>query len=140
MKRSFALFCVFALLIASLTACGCSASQQDDTAQNGSSAQGDTDSQNGSSSQEDTGSQNGSAVIGGDTATDHSETQNDAGNGSTGGSLEEGTDDIRDSIDNAVDDITDQDNASGGVSYEQMLRNGQVKNSSLAKDGTASGK
>jgi hypothetical protein len=54
------------------------------------------------------------------------------------GSLEQGADDIRDGIDNAVDDITGNDSSSGGVSYDQMLRNGRVKNGAFASDGTTS--
>lgn len=132
MKRSLAILFVCALLISALTACGCSASPQNDAPQNNSAAQNSGDTQNGGGTQSDSGSQNDSAVIGGDSG---------ATSGSDGaqGSLEQGADDIRDGIDNAVDDITGNNSSSGGVSYDQMLRNGRVKNGAFANDGTTSG-
>ena len=132
MKRSLAILFVCALLISVLTACGCSASPQNNTPQNDSAAQNNEGMQNGSSTQND------SAVIGGNTGTDTGVTPDHSVPDDAQGSLEQGVDDIRDGIDNAVDDITGHDNTSGGVSYDTMLRNGRVKNGAFANDGTAS--
>ena len=97
MKRRAALVMAILMLVFALTACG-----RKDTQQGGSSQ--DNSTQNGTS-------QNDSAIVGGE-----SKSQSPVG---------EGIDDIRDSVGSAVDDITGSDN-SGGVSYEQMLRNGKV--------------
>ena len=132
MKRSLAILFVCALLISALTACGCSASPQNDTPQNDSATQNNEGMQNGSSTQND------SAVIGGDTNADTGVTPDHTVPDDAQGSLEQGVDDIRDGIDNAVDDITGNDSSSGGVSYDQMLRNGRVKNGAFASDGTTS--
>ena len=132
MKRSLAILFVCALLISALTACGCSASPQNDAPQNDSAAQNNEGMQNGSSIQND------SAVIGGDTNADTDVTPDHTVPDDAQGSLEQGVDDIRDGIDNAVDDITGNDSSSGGVSYDQMLRNGRVKNGAFASDGTTS--
>ena len=70
MKRSLAILFVCALLISALTACGCSASPQNDAPQNDSAAQNSGDTQNGGGTQSNSGAQNDSAVIGGDTSTD----------------------------------------------------------------------
>ena len=128
MKKSLALFFVTALLISALTACGCSASPNNDAPANDTNMQDNTGTQS-----------NDSAIVGensdmnSNVTPDHT-TPDDAQN-----SLEQGVDDIRDGIDNAVDDITGNSDASnGGVSYEQMLRNGRVKNGAFANDGTTS--
>ena len=139
MKRSLALLFVCAFLISALTACGCSASPQNDTPQNDNAAQNSGSTQDDGGSQSSNGTQNDSAVIGGDTGTDTGVTPDHTIPDDAQGSLEQGVDDIRDGIDNAVDDITGNDNASGGVSYDQMLRNGRVKNGAFSNDGTASG-
>ena len=138
MKRSLAILFVCAFLISALTACGCSASPQNDAPQNDSAAQNSGDTQNGGGTQSDSGAQNDSAVIGGDTGTDSGVTPDHTVPDDAQGSLEQGVDDIRDGIDNAVDDITGNDSSSGGVSYDQMLRNGRVKNGAFASDGTTS--
>ena len=129
MKKSLALFFVTALLISVLTACGCSASPKNESPLN------DTNTQ------DSTGTQNNDSVIMGENSDMNSNvtpdptTPDDAQN-----SLEQGVDDIRDGIDNAVDDIAGNSDApDGGVSYEQMLRNGRVRNGAFANDGTASG-
>jgi len=139
LKRSLALLFVCAFLISDLTACGCSASPQNDAPQSGNATQNSGDMQSGSGTQNGNGTQNDSAVIGGDTGTDTGVTPDHTLPDGAQGSLEQGANDIRDGIDNAVDDITGNDNSSGGVSYDQMLRNGRVKNGALANDGTASG-
>ena len=126
MKKRLAFLFVFTLLIASLSACGCSASTQNDAPQN------DIGTQNQNNTPND------SAIIDGDPATDSAITPDAPASDDAQGSLEQGVDDIRDGIDHAVDDIAGDGLGSGGVSYEQMLRNGRVKNGALAKDGTAS--
>ena len=114
MKRRAALVMAILMLVFALTACGRKDTQQDNAGQNGTS-------QNGTS-------QNDSAVIGGESNSSTNHSQGDQSNTSGGESqspIGEGTDDIRDGVNNAVDDITGNSN-SGGVSYEQMLRNGKV--------------
>lgn len=138
MKKSLAILFVCAFLISALTACGCSASPQNDAPQNDSAAQNSGDTQNGGGTQSNSGAQNDSAVIGGNTGTDSGVTPEHTTPDDAQGSLEQGADDIRDGIDNAVDDITGNDSSSGGVSYDTMLRNGRVKNGAFANDGTTS--
>lgn len=121
MKRSLALLLVSALLACSLVGCGCSADPQAPV--------------NDTAGQEDTANSNNSVIMD-DGTTDSSQHYDDPALGGDS-PVEEGIDDIRDGVDHAVDDITGQ-NESGGVSYGQMLRNGRVKNSALAEDGTAS--
>ena len=142
MKRSLAILFVCALLISALTACGCSASPQNDAPQNDNTTQNGSDTQNGGTQNGGTqngGTQNDSAVIGGDTGTGSGATPDHTVPDDGQGSLEQGADDIRDSIGSAVDDIAGNGNSSGGVSYDQMLRNGRVKNGAFANDGTTSG-
>ena len=127
MKRNLALFLISALLVFSLTACGCTATpQSSDNADNAQSEpqSGNTDSQDdstGSQSSSQNGNQNqGDSVIGGDQGSNNSSPESP---------LEEGVNDITDGIDNAVDDITGQTKPStddGGVSFDQMLNNGKV--------------
>ena len=129
MKRCLMLFMTTALLVFSLAACGCSAQQ----------AGTDTDSQNGGSSQNDTGNQNDSAVL----DSDNGSTNNGSANSGTGSTDqtpndplydEDGNiiDDTLDGISDAVDDVgdavtgNDMHEITGGVSYEQMLRNGRI--------------
>ena len=123
MKRNLAFFLISALLVFSLTACGCTATPQ--SSDNSGSTQSETQSGNTDNQNDSTGSQNGNqnqggSVIGGD--------QGSNGSGSES-PLEEGVNDITDGIDNAVDDITGQTKPStdgGGVSFDQMLKNGKV--------------
>ena len=128
MKRTLMLFMATALLVFSLASCGCSAQQ--------------------AGTQSETGSQNGSTVTGGDNG--NSNGQSNAGNGTANGQsntgngteqspnspmhdsdgnvIDETIDDITGAVENAGDALTGNDthNTTGGVSYEQMLRNGRV--------------
>ena len=114
MKRRAALVMAILMLVFALTACG-----RKDTQQGGSSQ--DNSTENGTS-------QNDSAIVGGESNSNSGNSEG-AQSGAAGGESQspvgEGIDDIRDSIGSVVDDITGSDN-SGGVSYEQMLRNGKV--------------
>ena len=109
MKRRAALVMAILMLVFALTACG-----RKDTRQGGSS--------------QDNSTQNGSAIVGGESNSNSGNSEG-AQSGAAGGESQspvgEGIDDIRDSVGSAMDDITGSDN-SGGVSYEQMLRNGKV--------------
>lgn len=128
MKRNLAYLLVSALLVFSLTACGCTATPQDaggansstqeESGQGGSTQNGgQNDSQNGG---QNGGQNNGSAVIGNGGG-------NGSGNGSSGNTqnpVEEGMDNIQ----NGVDDITGTNRPDdGGVPFDEMLENGKVK-------------
>lgn len=127
MKRNLAYLLVSALLLFSLTACGCTATPQDEGA--GSSTQeentqtGDTQNNGGQSG----GQNSDSAVIGGDSGN--------GGNasGDTQNPIEEGMNDIQNGVNDAVDDMTGNHNSAGnsandgGVPFDEMLENGKVK-------------
>ena len=125
MKRNLAFLLISAMLVFSLTACGCTATPQSN---NDTGSTQNTTQPNGTETQNDKNQNNtqnnGSAVIGHDNGNTHdngTNTQNPIG---------EGVDDIVDGIDNAVDDVTGQNNNTandGGVPYDQMLNNGRVK-------------
>lgn len=128
MKRNLSYLLVSALLVFSLTACGCTATPQDaggansstqeENGQGGNTQNGD---QNGG---QNGGQNNGSAVIGNGGGSG-------SGNGSSGDTqnpVEEGMDNIQNGVDNAVDDITGTNRPDdGGVPFDEMLENGKVK-------------
>ena len=110
MKQRAALVMAVFMLVFALTACGRKDTQQDSSNQN-------------------SPSQNDSAIVDGESNSNTDNFQGDQSSNSGGESqspIGEGIDDIRDSVGNAVDDITGNDSSSGGVSYDQMLRNGRV--------------
>lgn len=121
MKRSLALLLISTLMICSLAGCGCSADPQS--------------GMNNAPGQEDAAAPNDGVIMDDNTADSTQPYEDPALGGNS--PVEEGIDDIRDGIDHAMDDVTGK-NESGGVSYGEMLRNGRVKNSALAKDGIAS--
>ncbi|MBE6995406.1 MAG: hypothetical protein E7429_01540 [Ruminococcaceae bacterium] len=124
MKRTLMLFMATALLVFSLASCGCSAQQA--------GTQSGTDTQNGSAvTGNDTGSNSSSGSANGQTNTGNgtAQTPNDPMLDSDGNVIDETIDDITGAVDNAGDALTGNDahNTTGGVSYEQMLRNGRVR-------------
>jgi len=125
-KRSLMLFLVSAMLIGSLTGCGC-ASKDAGTAQNGNSTTTE-DTQSGASTNDPAGS-NGSGSSAQDqpgNGTDGANTgdSNTIGSGESGSSSSGGS---GDSIMNDVGDaITGNDTTDGGVAIDDMLRNGRV--------------
>ncbi len=136
MKRNLAYLLVSALLVFSLTACGCTATPQDAGGANNSTQEENSQSgntQNGGQNGSQSGGQNGgqgsdsqnggSSVIG-----NGGNSGNGGGNSSSGSTVEEGMDNIQNGVDNAIDDITGTDRpADGGVPFDEMLENGKVK-------------
>ena len=126
MKKNLMLLLVSALLVYSLTACGCAA-RDTGTTQNNPTAEttqpeannGDTNNGAANSGSSDTGVGNG---------TDGA----NIGDGNTIGSgesmLENAGDAIQDGVNDAADAITGNDSANGdGVAIDDMLRNGRVR-------------
>lgn len=128
MNRKLAYLLVSALLVFSLTACGCTATPQDAGGANSSTQEENSQSgntQNGSQSGEQNGGQGsdsqngGSSVIGNDGSNSSGSTQNP---------VEEGMDNIQNGVDNAIDDITGTNPpADGGVPFDEMLENGRLR-------------
>lgn len=125
--KSLALVLTAALLVFTLTACGCSADQAGTTA--GTQTENSTGTNNGANSGNGTdsvmpgnnantgGTQNGSAD------RPFEEGMNDVTNG-----IGNAMDDVADGIGNAMDDVTGGNAAdSGGVTYGQMLENGRLR-------------
>ena len=123
MKRVLSLLLVSLLMVSSLAACGCTAKQAGNEDQVG------TNGQNGNAMTD--GTNNGTNQ---GTLTD----DNSANNGTVTGDLENDGEDmingaenvgeaVKDGVEEAGDALTGHNNGTtGGVTYEQMLRNGRV--------------
>ncbi len=135
MKRNLMLFLVSALLVCSLTACGCASKDA-----------GNTQSNNGTTStMQPESNSSGANSPGNDSAqsTDRpGSSDSNTGNGTNGANTGDGTtigpgesmpEDAGSAIENGVNDaadaITGNDaaNSDGGVSIDDMLRNGRVR-------------
>ena len=123
MRRNLMLLLVSALLVYTLTGCGCASK---DT---GAGTNGSTGANSGTTTQEtrpepsmdttrpdDSGSGTDGANTGDGTTVGPGESM-----------LEDTGDAIRDGVDNAADAITGNDTAGDGVAIDDMLRNGRVR-------------
>ena len=126
MSKSLMLILTMAMLVWSLTACGCTAKQageQEQTSNNGQSDSAIVDDNNsgGSGGGAANSGESGSAANGSGAGNDQN---GSAGNG-VGDAITNGIDDMTGAVENAGDALTGN-SATGGVSYEQMLRNARV--------------
>lgn len=116
--KRLTVFFVLALTLvtmAALTSCGCGASVQDSGTTDSTTG---TDNGTGANGSTNHGASNGNTNNGGSSIA--------PGNGSVTDGIIQGGEDIMDGVDNAIDDITGNGSHDGGVTYDDMLQDGNV--------------
>lgn len=129
MKR-LTLFLATAMLVWSLTACGCTAKQVGEQGQAEQNGQTDSAIVDGNNATNGTNSSDVNDAMNGDSGTAQPD---DNLSGNIGDAVTDGIDDMAGAAENAGDALMGNNsgadknqNTTGGVSYEQMLRNARV--------------
>lgn len=128
--KGLALMLAAAMLMFTLTACGCSADTAGNDGSAGTQTEGAADNGTGSDTVGPNGTANGNGATVGSGATNGATNGSLNGSGSSdhsiGSDIGSAMDDVADGIGNAVDDMTGDGHSAGEVTYGQMLNRGRV--------------